>query len=106
MFPGINGFHWSFAHIVFLVLFFGVVLTILATLLSAAARAARDFRSHRAGEICWRTEFQELPLEERRCRHELAGRVERRTCPNAFDCRRCGEYERFAGLPAALMRNS
>src|SRR6476469_3530398 len=106
MFPGINGFHWSFAHILFLALFFGVVLTIVATILSALARVVRDFRAHRAGEICWNTEFKELPLEERRCRHELAGRVEHRTCPNAFDCRRCGEYERFAALPAAPIRNS
>jgi glycine cleavage system H lipoate-binding protein len=27
--------------------------------------------------------------------------VEQRTCPNAFDCRRCGEYPNFASLPAA-----
>ena len=31
MFPGIDGFHWTVGHIVFLSLFFAVVLTIVAT---------------------------------------------------------------------------
>jgi hypothetical protein len=84
---------------IFLILFVGVVLTILATALRAVLHAAQDFRAHRAGEICWKQEFEALPEQERRCRHELAGRIERRTCPNAFDGRHCGEYERFARLP-------
>ena len=107
MFPGVNGFHWSFAHIVFLALFFGVVLTIVATLLSALARVVRDFRARTAPARSVGTR------SSRNCRWRngaaaaaSAGRVEHRTCPNAFDCRRCGEYDRFAALPAAPIRNS
>jgi glycine cleavage system H protein len=100
VFPGVDGFHWTFAHIVFLALFFGVALTIAATVARAVVRAAADLRSRRAGEICWQLEFAELPEAERRCRHEIAGRVAERMCPNAFDCRRCQEYEQFAALPA------
>ena len=52
MFPGIDGFHWTVGHVVFLALFFAVVLTILMTVLSAAWRTQRDFRTHRAIEMC------------------------------------------------------
>jgi glycine cleavage system H lipoate-binding protein len=101
MFPGIDGFHWTFGHVLFLSLFFAVVLTILATVISAVWRTTRDFRSHRAIEFCWKSDFAELPVSDRHCRHELAGRVTSRVCDNAFDCRHCSEYSRFAVLPAA-----
>lgn len=99
MFPWVDGFHWSVGHIVFLCLFFGVVLTILSTLLSAVWRTASDFRTHRATDMCWRMNFAELPESERRCRHQLAGRVLSRICDNAFDCRHCLKYAEFAALP-------
>jgi Glycine cleavage H-protein len=100
MFPGIDGFHWTVGHVVFLALFFAVVVTILTTVASAAWRTTRDFRSHRAIELCWKSDFGELPESDRRCRHELAGRVASRTCDNAFDCRHCEKYSQFAVLPA------
>ncbi len=99
MFPWVDGFHWSVGHIVFLSLFFAVVLTILSTLLSAVWRTGSDFRTHRATEMCWRMNFAELPETERRCRHQLAGRVDSRICDNAFDCRHCLKYAEFAALP-------
>ena|SRR5271166_2691113 len=99
MFPWVDGFHWSVGHIVFLSLFFAVVLTILSTLLSAVWRTASDFRTHRATDMCWRMNFAELPETERRCRHQLAGRVLSRICDNAFDCRHCLKYAEFAALP-------
>lgn len=100
MFPGIDGFHWTVGHIVFLSLFFVVVVTILSTVASAAWRTTRDFRTHRATDLCWKSNFAELPESDRRCRHELAGRVISRTCDNAFDCRHCDKYSQFAVLPA------
>jgi glycine cleavage system H protein len=100
MFPGIDGFHWTFGHVIFLSLFFAVTLTILATVISAIWRTVSDFREHRAMEFCWEANFTELPISERRCRHELAGRVISRTCNNAFDCRDCEKYSQFAVLPA------
>ena len=101
MFPGIDGFHWTFGHILFLLLFFAVALTIVATVASAAWRTARDFRNHHAIDLCWHTEFAQLPESARRCRHQLAGRVISRTCDNAFDCRHCSKYLQFAVLPPA-----
>lgn len=100
MFPGIDGFHWTFGHILFLALFFAVSLTIVATVSSAAWRTAGDFRSHRAIAEWWRAQFNELPVSDRRCRHELAGRVISRTCDQAFDCRQCEKYSQFSVLPA------
>jgi glycine cleavage system H lipoate-binding protein len=98
MFPGVDGFHWTFGHIFFLSVFVAVALTILVTLALATLRTARDLRTGKAAGICWHADFGELPEAERRCRHELAGRVEHRTCPNAFDCRSCPDYARFADL--------
>ncbi len=99
MFPWIDGFHWSVGHIIFLSLFFAAVLIILSTFVSAIWRTARDFRTHRATEMCWRMNFAELPEAERHCRHELGGRVPFRLCNNAFECRRCPEYKNLAALP-------
>lgn len=100
MFPGIDGFHWTIAHVVFLSMFFAVVVTIFATVASAAVRTSRDLRSNRAIDLCWKSDFSELPESDRRCRHELAGRVISRTCDNAFDCRHCDKYSQFAVLPS------
>jgi hypothetical protein len=100
MFPGIDGFHWTLGHVLFLSLFFTVALTILITVASAAWRTNRDFRSERAIDLWWRSQFAELPVSDRRCRHELAGRVLSRTCDKAFDCRHCEKYSQFAVLPA------
>jgi glycine cleavage system H lipoate-binding protein len=100
MFPGVDGFHWTAGHVVFLCLFFAVALTILITVSSAALRTAKDLRDHKAIDLCWRADFAELPEADRRCRHELAGRVISRTCDNQFDCRHCENYSHFAVLPA------
>jgi glycine cleavage system H lipoate-binding protein len=103
MFPWVDGFHWSPGHIIFLSVFFAVLLTIVSTFAAAAWRTVSDFRAHRAIEMCWRMNFAELPGAERRCRHELAGRVPHRTCPNAFDCRHCAQYTKFAALPSKAL---
>ncbi len=100
MFPGVDGFHWTAGHIIFLGLFFAVAATILTTVASAAWRSARDIREDRAAGLCWKSDFAELPVHDRRCRHELAGRVISRTCDNAFNCGSCGKYAQFAVLPA------
>lgn len=100
MFPGVDGFHWTAGHIIFLSLFFAVLLTIVATTISALLRTAHDFHSHHAIDLCWHADFDDLPVADRRCRHELAGRVISRTCDNAFDCRHCEKYSEFAVLPA------
>lgn len=100
MFPGIDGFHWTFGHVLFVCLFFAVAVTIVATVVSAAWRTRRDFRSRRAINLWWRAEFADLPVTDRRCRHELAGRVISRGCDNAFDCAHCEKYPQFAVLPA------
>lgn len=100
MFPGVDGFHWTFGHILFLSLFFAVAVTIAITVASAAWQTARDFRTHRGIEFCWQAGFADLPESERRCRHELAGRVISRICDNAFDCRHCAKYSQYAVLPA------
>ena len=99
MFPGVDGFHWTVGHVIFLCLFFAVVLTIIVTVVRAVFHTAHDFRHHRAAELCWKEDFAELPISDRRCRHELAGRVMARTCDHQFDCRTCEKYSRYAVLP-------
>ncbi len=100
MFPGVDGFHWTVGHVIFLSLFFVVAFTILATVVRAAWHTADHLRSHRAVDLCWKADFGELPVGDRRCRHELAGRVISKTCDHHFDCRTCENFPRFAVLPA------
>lgn len=106
MFPGVDGFHWTASHVIFLSLFFTVALTIATAVVSALWRTAQEFRTNRAAELCWKSDFAELPKAERRCRHELAGRIEARTCDNAFDCRHCSQYSHYAAMPANATGNT
>lgn len=87
-------------HVVFISLFFMIALTIFSTVLFAVWRTARDCLNHRALELCWESDFDELPESDRSCRHELAGRIVSRTCDNAFDCRHCSQYSEFAAMPS------
>jgi len=100
MFPWIDGFHWTPTHIIFLSLFGAALSAILATAVWGLWRTLGDFRKHLAAATCWRENFGELPAAEKRCRHELAGRLPFRLCDHAFDCRTCPSYDKFAALPA------
>ncbi|MGB7435511.1 MAG: hypothetical protein WBR26_27680 [Candidatus Acidiferrum sp.] len=99
MFPWTDGFHWTLTHVVFLSSFFAAVTVIMSTFVWGVWRTVSDFRGHRATATCWHEAFHELAPNERHCRHEFAGRVASRICDNAFDCRTCTNYARFAGLP-------
>lgn len=95
MFPGVDGFHWTFGHIFFISIFLSVATAIAAIVLISVARSGRDILTGRAGQIRWSLEFGELPRDFRQCRHALTGEASGRTCPNAFDCRKCGEHARY-----------
>lgn len=101
MFPGVNGFHWTFGHILFVSIFCAVGLVILTTALVAAWRSWRDGKLRREPAIRWRSDFHDLSDRERRCRHMLAGEVESRLCPNAFECRDCVTHPKLVELAAA-----
>lgn len=102
MFPWVDGFHWTVLHVVFLTIFGLVLLTVFSTFAWSLFRTASDLYSQRAGEVCWRDNFSQLPEAERHCRHELSGRVIHRICPNAFNCGHCELYEAFAAMPVPV----
>lgn len=106
MFPGIYEFRWDVAHLVFLGAFYLVGAVLVLALAIALLRSRRDLGQGRADGIRWHQDFRDLPASSRICRHALAGRVDRRVCPNEFDCRLCPDHERLAGLPAAPGRGS
>jgi hypothetical protein len=54
-----------------------------------------------AEAIRWKSEFHDLTGEERRCRHDLAGRVEHRRCHHEFDCRHCETHPSLANVAAS-----
>lgn len=96
MFPGVSGFEWSVAHVIFLGAFFTVLVVILSSLTVAAARYLRAWRERRAAAIRWHAEFEELPPAERLCRHALTGIAPGRLCERGFDCRTCAEHPALA----------
>ena len=95
MFPGIDGFAWDAGHIIFLGVFYAVVILLVATVARAAARAWADVQSNRVEKLRWHAAFEELPANSRRCRHELAGEVARRSCENRFECGHCAGHTEF-----------
>lgn len=92
MFPGVSGFHWSPVHIIFLSVFGAVLLTIATTVLIALWRTFRDVRSPEGETIRWHEDFEDLPRNERLCRHALSGLAPNRVCPRGLDCRECAEH--------------
>lgn len=95
MLPGNYGFEWEAGRIVFLGAFYTVVLVIGITAIRAWLRARRDLVPQKEQAIRWHVDFEELPVRDRRCRHELTGEVRDRVCPNGFDCRDCERHPVF-----------
>jgi glycine cleavage system H lipoate-binding protein len=89
MFPFNYGFHWNPGTIIFLGSFFAVVIIIGVTLIASILRARRTMRTRSIEAIRWETDFHDLPISARVCRHELSGELKQRTCDNGFDCRTC-----------------
>jgi glycine cleavage system H lipoate-binding protein len=98
MFPGVDGFHWTVGHVVFVSAFVLVFLTVATTVTMAFFRTRMDLAKNRDSAIRWHSDFEDLPRPDRSCRHEMAGEVADRACPNAFDCRHCSEHPRFARI--------
>ncbi|HUI29908.1 MAG TPA: glycine cleavage system protein H [Candidatus Acidoferrales bacterium] len=90
MFPWVFGFKWQTGNLIFLGIFYSVVTVIFSTLIIAARRAIKNIGGSRDfASISWYEDFSELPAPAKVCRHVISGELEKRICPNAFDCRVC-----------------
>ena len=98
MFPGVDGFHWTLTHILFLTIFALVLSTVAVTAVAAALRTVRKIRRGHSDRIRWKADFEDLPGAERACRHAITGTAPGRVCPNALDCRVCDQHAHFAAL--------
>jgi glycine cleavage system H lipoate-binding protein len=106
VFPGVDGFHWTFAHIFFVSVFLSIAAALAGIVIASLARGGRDIANGRAGQIRWSLDFAELPLELRQCRHAVTGEAPGRICPNAFDCRHCEEHAKFRQARAGQCDNA
>jgi glycine cleavage system H lipoate-binding protein len=95
MFPWVYGFTWTIGNIIFLGIFFTIVAIIGATVVLSVLRAYRVLQTNRAETIRWESEFHDLPISARRCRHEFTGEFKQRTCDNGFDCRSCATHAKL-----------
>lgn len=100
MLPSAYEFHWDIGHLVFLGVFYGVLVVVLATLARAALRSRRDLRRRREGEIAWHEAFADLPERRRHCRHEFDGSIADRVCPHGFACDTCEGHPALAAAAA------
>ncbi|HJT86339.1 MAG TPA: glycine cleavage system protein H [Bryobacteraceae bacterium] len=99
MFPWNYGFHWSAASGIFLGAFYMVLAVVAGTVITALRRSRR--RAGAAEPLRWQSDFERLG--DRACRHALTGEMEGRTCPHAFDCRKCETHANWvADHPADL----
>ena len=95
MFPGVDGFHWTAAHLIFLGAFFAVVGIIAATVVMASIRARRDEQARKIEQLRWSGAFHDLPERDRACRHELTGEFQHRICKLKFGCCECETHARL-----------
>jgi len=95
MFPGVDGFEWTFGHVFFISVFLTIVTALAVIAIVSLVRAGRDVSAGRADPIRWSSDFGELPSSFRQCRHALTGEAPQRICPNAFDCRLCANHPKF-----------
>jgi glycine cleavage system H lipoate-binding protein len=105
VFPGVDGFHWTFGHVLFLTIFFGVLLVVGITVVLAALRSSRRVASGAVEQLRWRSDFEHLSAERRACRHELAGKIDERCCANRFDCCQCSTHPTFGPAPETQREN-
>ncbi|MBK8167456.1 MAG: hypothetical protein IPK64_16050 [bacterium] len=96
MLPSAYEFHWDAGHLVFLGIFYGVLMVVLATLARAAIRSRRDLRRRREGDIAWHEAFADLTEERRHCRHAFDGAASGRVCDHGFACDTCAGHARLA----------
>ncbi len=91
-------------HFIFLGAFFSVITIIGVTLLAALYRSQSDLRRQKVDRIRWHTDFEDLPADDRICRHVLTGEFKSRQCPHAFDCRECETHRKLSERhPLALV---
>lgn len=100
MLPFVDGFHWTFGHILFLTAFGMIAATMAVTMLIVLRRVTDNHRRNRVAAIQWQSDFHELGESDRRCRHELSGRVESRECHHSFDCGQCSGHAKFSAALA------
>jgi len=93
--PWNYGFEWNTGHIIFLGAFYTVLVIVATTVVNALIRARRDLRARQVESIRWHSEFGDLPVSDRVCRHVLNGEFRERTCPHAFDCRECETHAKW-----------
>ena len=98
MFPWNYGFHFGPATYIFMGAFYTVLLVVVTTLLNALWRSHRDLRKGKAENIRWHSDFHDLTVADRTCRHVLTGEFKSRECPNAFDCRECETHTKLVAI--------
>jgi glycine cleavage system H lipoate-binding protein len=101
MFPGVDGFHWTAGHLIFLGVFFSVVIVIAGTVLTASIRAGRHGDAQSVEHLRWASRFHDLPERDRVCRHQLTGEFQRRICKLQFACCMCETHARLAAQQSA-----
>jgi glycine cleavage system H protein len=94
-------YEWSMepGRLIFLGAFYTVLMVLMTGLAVAAWRSWRTIRAGKVEVIRWQSDFHDLPETCRACRHELAGKVDHRTCHNGFDCRGCDGHRRLGMQP-------
>jgi hypothetical protein len=82
-------------HVTFVSIFLAVAAVVAGTLALAAFRTWRDMAKGKAEAIRWHSEFEDLPLRDRTCRHVLTNEFLHRTCDQGFDCRGCSTHAKW-----------
>jgi len=95
VFPWNYGFHWNSAVILFLGAFYTVLIVVATTVLSAMMNARRKLAGGKYYAVRWHSDFEDLPPEDRVCRHVLNGEFQERICQNGFDCRHCATHNEW-----------
>ncbi len=100
MFPGVDGFRWTFGHVFFISAFLSIAAALASIAALSLLRARKAVEDGKSEWLRWRADFAELPVPYRQCRHALTGQEPGRICPNGFDCRTCTNHAKFKSVRA------
>ncbi len=101
MFPWVHEFRPELGHLIFTGGFAMVFVIVMTTIVIVFKKVYEIYKQRAVEKIAWQAAFEDFPTFNKRCRYEISGLFNERTCNNYFDCRECAVNKQLLekGIP-------